>query len=108
MLAFPFVLPSLPCVQQIEFVSNGSVPSDLSEALVLDKTEMHRLQERIDQLGVEKLDRKDLSRQTHMQHVRLKHELKDMAANIQGNSHIGQHLVPTFSILKSSCMFTDL
>ncbi|KAM6902317.1 cilia- and flagella-associated protein 44 [Xenentodon cancila] len=70
-------------LHQIEFVTNGSVPSDLSEALVLDKTEQLRLQERIQQLKVEKLSQKDLCHQAHQQHARLIHELKDMAARVQ-------------------------
>ncbi|XP_061589187.1 cilia- and flagella-associated protein 44 [Cololabis saira] len=68
---------------QIEFVIDGSVPSDLSEALVLDKIEQRRLQERIQQLKVEKLGQKELCHQAHQKRARLTHELKEMATRIQ-------------------------
>ncbi|XP_040915396.1 cilia- and flagella-associated protein 44 [Toxotes jaculatrix] len=70
-------------LHQIEF-GNGSLPSDLSSALVLDKMEVNRLQERIKQLKVEKSQQKDLYCQARQQHVRLIHDRKDMAAKIQG------------------------
>ncbi|XP_041825763.1 cilia- and flagella-associated protein 44 isoform X2 [Melanotaenia boesemani] len=70
-------------LDQIEFVVDGSVPSDLSQALVLDETEQQRLHKRIEELEEEKLIQKDLTRQTHKQHIRLIQENKDMAAKIQ-------------------------
>ncbi|XP_041816587.1 cilia- and flagella-associated protein 44 [Chelmon rostratus] len=70
-------------LSQIEFVSNGTVPSDLSPALVVDKTELRRLQERIKQLEVEKSQQRDLYRQSRQQHARLIHDRKDMGAKIQ-------------------------
>ncbi|KAM9735419.1 cilia- and flagella-associated protein 44 [Menidia menidia] len=70
-------------LHQIKYVTEGCVPADLSEALVQDRSEMHRLQRRILQLDGEKLFQKDRCRQTSLQHVRLRHELKDLAARIQ-------------------------
>uniref|UniRef100_A0A8C4IP88 Cilia- and flagella-associated protein 44 n=1 Tax=Dicentrarchus labrax TaxID=13489 RepID=A0A8C4IP88_DICLA len=70
-------------LNQIEFVTNDSVPSDLSPALVLDRTELSRLQERIKQLHVEKSEQRDLYYKARQQHVRLIHDRKDMDANIQ-------------------------
>ncbi|XP_040013967.1 cilia- and flagella-associated protein 44 [Xiphias gladius] len=69
-------------LHQIEFVVNGSMPSDLSPALVLDRTELNRLQERIKQLQVEKSQQRDLYFQAR-QHVRLIHDRKDMDTKIQ-------------------------
>ncbi|XP_074546967.1 cilia- and flagella-associated protein 44 [Halichoeres trimaculatus] len=70
-------------LNQIEFLTDSSVPSDLSPALVLNRTELNRLQERINQLHVEKMQQKDLYCAARQQHVRLLHELKDMTAKIQ-------------------------
>ncbi|XP_065821986.1 cilia- and flagella-associated protein 44 isoform X2 [Labrus bergylta] len=70
-------------LNQIEFLTNGSLPSDLSPALVLDRTELNRLQERIKQLQVEKSQQKDLNCATRQQHVRLLHDRKDMNTKIQ-------------------------
>ncbi|XP_044029955.1 cilia- and flagella-associated protein 44 [Siniperca chuatsi] len=70
-------------LNQIEFVTNGSVPSDLSPALVLDRTELSRLQERIKQLQVEKSQQRDLYCQARQQHIRLIHDRKDMDSKIQ-------------------------
>ncbi|XP_045922375.1 cilia- and flagella-associated protein 44 isoform X1 [Micropterus dolomieu] len=70
-------------LNQIEFITNGSVPSDLSPALVLDRTELSRLQERIKQLQAEKNEQRDLYYQARQQHVRLIHDRKDMDSKIQ-------------------------
>ncbi|KAM9323043.1 cilia- and flagella-associated protein 44 [Pholidichthys leucotaenia] len=70
-------------LHQIEFVSNGSLPLDLSEALVVEKNELKRLQERIQQLQVEKLHEKNVYQQVRQQRARLIHELRDMATEIQ-------------------------
>nr|XP_046230506.1 cilia- and flagella-associated protein 44 isoform X2 [Scatophagus argus] len=70
-------------LNQIEFVINGSVPPDLSPALVLDKTELRRLQERIRQLNMEKSQQRDLYCQARQQHVKLLQDRKDMDNQIQ-------------------------
>uniref|UniRef100_A0A8D0ARD3 Cilia- and flagella-associated protein 44 n=1 Tax=Sander lucioperca TaxID=283035 RepID=A0A8D0ARD3_SANLU len=70
-------------LHQIEFITNGSVPCDLSPALVLDMKELNRLQERIRQLQAEKSHQRDLYIQARQQHVRLIHDRKDMDAQIQ-------------------------
>ncbi|XP_039856211.1 cilia- and flagella-associated protein 44 isoform X2 [Simochromis diagramma] len=70
-------------LHQIEYVVNGSVPSDLSEALVLDKSELDRLKGRIQQLQGEKLHQKDLHRQARQQHTKLIHDRRNMASTIQ-------------------------
>ncbi|KAK5618674.1 hypothetical protein CRENBAI_014332 [Crenichthys baileyi] len=67
-------------LDQVAFLSNGSMPSDLREALVLNRTELHRLQQLIQQLEAEKIEQKDLHRQAHQQQNRLVREAKHMAA----------------------------
>lgn len=71
---------------QIKFLSNGSVPSDLSEALVLDKSEMDRLKRRVQQLQAEKDVEKDRLLQAQQQRSRLIRENKEMSARLQGES----------------------
>ncbi|KAF3702324.1 Cilia- and flagella-associated protein 44 [Channa argus] len=70
-------------LHQIEFVTGGSVPSDLSLALVLDRLELNRLRERIKQLQVEKIQQRELYFQARQQHIRLIHDRKEMNAKIQ-------------------------
>ncbi|KAM3599542.1 uncharacterized protein V6R79_007770 [Siganus canaliculatus] len=70
-------------LSQIEFFTNGSVPSDLSSALVVDRAELSRLQERIQQLVVEKSQQEDVYSQAHQQYGRLIHDCRDMNAKIE-------------------------
>ncbi|XP_037609336.1 cilia- and flagella-associated protein 44 [Sebastes umbrosus] len=70
-------------LHQIEYVIKGSVPSDLSPGLVLDMTELNRLQQRIKQLQVEKSQQRDLYCEARNHHVRLLLDRKDMDVNIQ-------------------------
>ncbi|KAK5607729.1 hypothetical protein CRENBAI_013149, partial [Crenichthys baileyi] len=72
-------IPS-PC---IAFLSNGSMPSDLKEASVLNRTELHRLQQLKQQLEAEIIEQKDLLRQALLQWNRLVREAKDKVARIQ-------------------------
>lgn len=66
------------------------MPSDLSPALLLNRTELRRLQERIKELQVENIEQRDLRSEARQQQVRLIHELKDMDADIQRKIHTGQ------------------
>ncbi|KAM9820225.1 LOW QUALITY PROTEIN: cilia- and flagella-associated protein 44 [Neosynchiropus ocellatus] len=70
-------------LRQIEFVTDGAVPGDLSLALVLPRTELKRLQERIVQLHSGKIQQREIYTQAHQQHFRLIQECKDMDAEIQ-------------------------
>lgn len=63
---------------------NGSVPSDLSPALVVDVMEISRLQERIKQLQAEKSQQRDLYCEARKHHVKLIHDRRDVNAEIQG------------------------
>ncbi|XP_023139357.2 cilia- and flagella-associated protein 44-like isoform X2 [Amphiprion ocellaris] len=69
-------------LKQIQFATNDLVPSDLSEALVLDSMQMNKLQEHIKQLEVEKKQQNDLYRQAKQQYARLNRSLKDKDVEI--------------------------
>ncbi|XP_077441867.1 cilia- and flagella-associated protein 44-like isoform X1 [Vanacampus margaritifer] len=70
-------------LHQIEFDIAVQVPSDLSPALVLNRTELKRLQERVKQLEVEKHQQAEVYNQARQQHIRLLQERKDMNSEIQ-------------------------
>nr|XP_019967523.1 PREDICTED: cilia- and flagella-associated protein 44-like [Paralichthys olivaceus] len=70
-------------LHQIKFVVDGSVPLDLTEALVVDRAELTRLKERIKQLQVEKTQQRELKVKARQHHTRLRHECKDMKARVQ-------------------------
>ncbi|KAM9841109.1 cilia- and flagella-associated protein 44-like [Aulostomus maculatus] len=70
-------------LHQIELINNGSVPSDLRSALVLTRTELNRLQERVTQLQAEKTQQKQVYCQARQQHFRFIRESKDMEAEIK-------------------------
>ncbi|XP_029301209.1 cilia- and flagella-associated protein 44 [Cottoperca gobio] len=69
-------------LHQIEFVIDGSMPSDLSSALLLDKKELNRLQEHIEQLHAEKSQQRDLWNDARKEYVGLIHDRKKMKAHI--------------------------
>lgn len=71
-------------VYQIEFIANGSIPADLSEALVVDSSELRRLQQRIEQLHVERGQQKEAKVQVRRDHSRLIHECKELKTTITG------------------------
>ncbi|MEQ2248508.1 hypothetical protein ILYODFUR_019794, partial [Ilyodon furcidens] len=70
-------------LDQIAFLSNGSMPSDLREASVLNRTELHRLQQLKQQLEAENFEQKDLLRQAQLQRNRLVREAKHKVTRIQ-------------------------
>lgn len=71
------------------------MPTDLSPALLLDKKELTRLQERTEQLSLEKSEQRDLYCQAGQHHVRLIHDRKDMEAKIHSKLCTSQHIVLT-------------
>ncbi|KAK9532789.1 hypothetical protein VZT92_010157 [Zoarces viviparus] len=66
-------------LHQIKF----DIKSDLSQALVMDETELNRLQERIKQLHVEMSQHRDLRGERRKHHARLLRERRAMEANVQ-------------------------
>ncbi|KAJ8375460.1 hypothetical protein SKAU_G00060400 [Synaphobranchus kaupii] len=69
-------------LHQIEFLTNGVLPSDLSDSLVLNTKTLLSLQDRIRQLLVEKSDQGELYRQARHRHYQLIHDRKDMENRI--------------------------
>ncbi|XP_029902729.1 cilia- and flagella-associated protein 44 [Myripristis murdjan] len=69
-------------LHQIEFVSNGRVSSNLSLALVMNRSVLHRLQERIKELQVETSQERDRTCQVRKRRAELAHECKEMKAKI--------------------------
>jgi hypothetical protein len=47
-------------LNQLQFLDNGHLPSDLSNALVIDSNNLDRLQARIKELQIEKASEKKL------------------------------------------------
>ncbi|KAG7498622.1 cilia-and flagella-associated 44 [Solea senegalensis] len=70
-------------LHQIEFISDDSLPSDLSEVLVVDRTELDRLQRRIEQLHLEKNQQREARLQVRRDHGRLIHDCRDLKAEIR-------------------------
>lgn len=101
-----YILFLLFQLSQIEFVTNGSLPSDLSEALVVDRMELSRLQERIKQLQVEKSQQRELSFQARQQHTRLLHDRKEMMAKIQSKTKRG--LLQELGYTSEGCIVKQL
>ncbi|KAI1891221.1 hypothetical protein AGOR_G00141550 [Albula goreensis] len=69
-------------LHQIEFLNNGVLPSDLSQALVLNTQTVLSLQDRIRQLLVEKHQQGELYRHARQRHIQLAHDRKDMETRI--------------------------
>ena len=100
---FPFSSSS-PFVWQIELVVDGSVPSDLGEGLVVDRSELARLEQRIQQLKVEKSHQRDLKVHARHHHSKLLRECKDMKAQGQGRKLTA--CVETQYYVKFRCHFS--
>lgn len=72
---------------QITVGDDGPLTSDLSQALLLNMSELRRLQRRTKELQEEIKAQKALHRQAHHQHIKLIKDHKDMSAQIQGQPH---------------------
>ncbi|XP_029963563.1 cilia- and flagella-associated protein 44-like [Salarias fasciatus] len=70
-------------LHQIQYVMNESVPSDLSEALLVHETLLNKLQERIKELQEEKIHMRKLYFGAKQEGTRLERRLEDMNAEIQ-------------------------
>nr|XP_061800171.1 cilia- and flagella-associated protein 44-like [Nerophis lumbriciformis] len=82
-------------LHQIEIGVSGQVPSDLSPALVLTRTELKRLEERVNELVVEKHQQTEVYRQARQQHIRLIKERKDMSNDILSLEKLCHQLMMT-------------
>ncbi|XP_051783012.1 cilia- and flagella-associated protein 44 isoform X2 [Erpetoichthys calabaricus] len=70
-------------LHQIEFVNNVSLPNDLSQALIFTNQALTQLQQRIQELHVEKVNQWDLYKKARQQHVQLNRDRRDMETKIQ-------------------------
>nr|XP_033799273.1 cilia- and flagella-associated protein 44 isoform X2 [Geotrypetes seraphini] len=70
-------------LHQVEYVINGEIPTDFSQALVFTNHALHSLQYRIKELQLEKVEQRELYKQARQQHKQLIRDRKDIEAKIQ-------------------------
>ncbi|KAM3935997.1 cilia- and flagella-associated protein 44 [Leptodactylus fuscus] len=71
-------------LHQVDYIVNGEIPSDLSQALVFTNHSLESLQHRIRELQMEKVEQRELYKKAKEQHKQLIRERKEMEAKIQG------------------------
>lgn len=71
---------------QITFGTHGPLTSDLGQALMLNTTELKRLQRQTKELQEEIREQKDLHRQVRHQHIKLIKDQRDMKTQIHGEN----------------------
>ncbi|KAM5180821.1 cilia- and flagella-associated protein 44 [Mantella aurantiaca] len=69
-------------LHQVDYMINGEIPNDLSQALVFTNHSLESLQHRIKELQLEKVEKKELYKQAREQHKQLIRERKDMEVKI--------------------------
>ncbi|KAH0625031.1 hypothetical protein JD844_033049 [Phrynosoma platyrhinos] len=69
-------------LHQVEYVSNGEIPSDISQALVFTNQSLVNLQQRITVLQEEKLEQRELYKKAREQHKQLIRDRKEMMMKI--------------------------
>ncbi|XP_042312653.1 cilia- and flagella-associated protein 44 isoform X2 [Sceloporus undulatus] len=69
-------------LHQVEYVSNGEIPSDISQALVFTNQSLVNLQQRITVLQEEKLEQRELYKKAREQHKQLIRDRKEMMIKI--------------------------
>ncbi|XP_043929077.1 cilia- and flagella-associated protein 44 [Protopterus annectens] len=70
-------------LHQVEYVVNGVLPNDLSQALIFTNQALVSLQQRIRELQQEKLEQRELYHQARQQHVQIVRDRKEMETKIQ-------------------------
>ncbi|XP_060626745.2 cilia- and flagella-associated protein 44 [Anolis sagrei] len=68
---------------QVEYISNGEIPSDVSQALVFTNQSLVNLQQRITILQQEKLEQRELYKKAREQHKELIRDRKEMMIKIE-------------------------
>ncbi|XP_077335811.1 cilia- and flagella-associated protein 44 isoform X3 [Lithobates pipiens] len=71
-------------LHQVDYMINGEIPSDLSQALVFTNHSLESLQHRIKELHLEKVEKRELYKQAREQHKQLIRERKEMESKIEG------------------------
>uniref|UniRef100_A0A8D0G0V4 Cilia- and flagella-associated protein 44 n=1 Tax=Sphenodon punctatus TaxID=8508 RepID=A0A8D0G0V4_SPHPU len=70
-------------LHQVEFVANGEIPNDLSQALVFTNPSLEHLQQRIMALQHEKFEQRELYKEARKQHKQLIRDRREMEIRIQ-------------------------
>ncbi|XP_077594091.1 cilia- and flagella-associated protein 44-like, partial [Stigmatopora nigra] len=84
-------------LQQIELDVRVHEPLDLSLALILNKAELKRLEERVKELEMDKNQQKDVYNQARQEHIKLIQERKDKNTEIQmRQKHCNQLMMTRF------------
>ncbi|KAM8976941.1 cilia- and flagella-associated protein 44 [Pelodytes ibericus] len=78
-------------LHQVDYMVNGEIPSDLSQALIFSHQSLEGLQQRIRELQLEKVEKRELYKQAREQHKHLIRERKEMEAKIQKLEEKCQH-----------------
>ncbi|XP_040195062.1 cilia- and flagella-associated protein 44 [Rana temporaria] len=71
-------------LHQVDYMINGEIPSDLSQALVFTNHSLESLQHRIKELHLEKVEKRELYKQAREQHKQLIRERREMEGKIEG------------------------
>lgn len=74
------------CFWQVEYISNGEIPSDLSQALVFTNQSLVTLQNRIIMQQHEKVEQRKLYKQAREQHKQLIRDRREMMIKIESES----------------------
>ncbi|NWJ10005.1 CFA44 protein, partial [Crypturellus undulatus] len=70
-------------LHQVEYLVNGEIPNDFSQALVFTNQSLEYLQKRIVDLQNEKIMQRDIFKKARQQHKQLLQDKKEMEAKIQ-------------------------
>ncbi|XP_062982990.1 cilia- and flagella-associated protein 44 [Elgaria multicarinata webbii] len=70
-------------LHQVEYISNGEIPQDLSQALVFTNQSLVNLQDRIMALQQEKLEQRELYKAAREQHKQLIRDRREMVIKIE-------------------------
>nr|XP_006000125.2 PREDICTED: cilia- and flagella-associated protein 44 [Latimeria chalumnae] len=70
-------------LHQVEFLQNGEIPNDLSQALVFPNQALLSLQQRIKELQMEKGEKRNLYKEARHQHVQLIRDRRELEAKIK-------------------------
>ncbi|KAM3837851.1 cilia- and flagella-associated protein 44 [Vipera latastei] len=70
-------------LHQVEYISNGEIPSDLSQSLVFTNLSLVTLQQRIMTLQEEKLEQRSLYKKAREQHKQLIRDRREIAHKIE-------------------------
>uniref|UniRef100_A0A803J8E9 Cilia- and flagella-associated protein 44 n=1 Tax=Xenopus tropicalis TaxID=8364 RepID=A0A803J8E9_XENTR len=70
-------------LHQVDYLVNGEIPGDLSQALVFTNQSLESLQQRIRELQQEKVEKRELYRQAREQHKQLIRDKKEVERKIK-------------------------